>query len=167
MIMSAMGIAEYDAKKHYELKVNGPTLELSEAAVSPAGQPITRITVFQRQPQPVGKPQVIAHVIKDKAGQDVCVATIQEVTVDRATGAILPKFVKIVWPGRTQAERTEMTLRIYDMHSTTIEQQRAAGLFSRRDLSGQQSFDLARRAPDSPSGISQTGGVGMGPPQPR
>ena len=167
MIMSALGIAEYDPNKKYELKVNGPTLELSEAATSPSGQPITRLTVFQRQPQPVGKPQVIAHVIKDKSGQDVCVATIQEVSIDRATGAILPKMVKIVWPGRSQAERAEMTLRFYDMHATSIEPQRATKLFSRQDLAGQQSFDLSRRAPDGPSGVSRVGAVEIGQPLPR
>src|SRR5437763_16450782 len=103
---------------------------------------MTKVTVFQRHEMPVGKPQVIAHVVRDARGQDVCVATVQEVTIDRATGAILPQRVKIVWPGKSQAERAEMTMRFYDMHATTFDQQRAAKLFSRQDLSGQPSFDL-------------------------
>ena len=86
MIMSAMGIAEYDPNKKYEVRPNGTTLELIEQTVSPAGQQITKLTVFQRQAVPVGKPQVIAHVIKDARGQDVCIATVQEVTIDKATG---------------------------------------------------------------------------------
>jgi hypothetical protein len=167
MIMSAMGIAEYDPNKNYEVRPNGPTLELIEQAMSPAGQPITKLTVFNRQAVPVGKPQVIAHVIRDKNNQDVCVATVQEVTIDRATGALLPQRVKIVWPGKTQAERAEMTMRFYDMHATSFDQARAGRLFGRQDLVGQQSYDLARRAPDAPGGVSQTQAVDIGPPRMR
>ncbi len=169
MIMSALGIAEYDEKKHYDLKPNGPTLELSEAAVSPSGQQITKITVFQRQRVPVGKPQVIAHVLKDANGKDVCIATVLDVTIDKTTGAILPQKVKIVWPGKSKEERTEMTMRFYDMHSVTIDAERGAKLFTRRDLAGQQAYDLARKAPDgpnAPSGVSQAGAaVEIGRPQ--
>jgi hypothetical protein len=165
MIMSALGIAEYDPNKKYEVKPNGNTLELIEQATSPAGQPITRLTVFQRQAVPVGKPQVIAHVIRDARGQDVCVATVQEVAIDRTTGAILPQRVKIVWPGKTQAEKAEMTMRFYDMHATSFDVARAARLFSRQDLAGQQSYDLARQAPDAPGGVSQTQAVDIGTPR--
>ncbi len=165
MIMSALGIAEYDPKGKYEVRPNGNTLELTESAKSPSGESITKITVFQRQAVPVGKPQVIAHVIKDAKGQDVCVATVQEVVVDKTTGAILPQRLKIVWPGKSQAERAEMTMRFYDMHSQPIDPQRAARLFGRQDLVGQQSFDLGRRSVDSPGGISRAGAVEIGAPR--
>ena len=165
MIMSALGIAEYDPNKKYDVRPNGNTLELTEQTLSPSGQQITKLTVFQRNTVPVGKPQVIAHVIRDARGQDVCVATVQEVTIDRQTGAILPQRVKIVWPGKTQAERAEMTLRFYDMHATTIEPQRAARLFSRQDLAGQPAFDLAKRTPDATGGLERTQAVEIGAPR--
>ena len=170
MIMSALGIAEYDAAKKYEVRPNGKTLELTEQTTSPSGQPMTKLTVFARDQVPAGKPQVVAHVIRDGNGKDICVATVQEVTVDPSTRAVLPRVVKIVWPGKTQAETAEMTMRFYDMHVAKVDQQWAARsprLFSRMDLAQQQGFDLARRAVDgAPGGISQTGGAEMGQPVP-
>jgi hypothetical protein len=155
MIMTALGIAEYNQTKKYELKVNRDNLELIENTTGATGQPVTKLTVFNKKEVPIGRPQVIAHVLRDQRGKDICVATIQEVTIDKGTGAVLPKTVKIVWPGEKSSDTAEMVLRFYDMHTTTIDPQSAARMFNRQDLTGQQTFDLARWQVDSPGGVSQ------------
>ena len=72
----------------------------------------------------------------------VCKATVQEVQINRETGAILPRKVSLVWP----AQRVQMDLQIYDLRVVHLRPQ-AGHLFQRRDLT-MPSFDLARWAPD-------------------
>jgi hypothetical protein len=165
MVLAALNMADYDPKKPYELKVNPKTLELIEPGMSPQGQPIKKVVVFDRSQAGPGKPQVIAHVLKDAQGRDICTATIYEVQTDQATGAVLPTTVKFVWPD----QKIEMKMRLGKLRSVTIEQERAAKLFSRQALSGLPSFDLARGQLDQPGGVGQvqsfqrTGGEARAP----
>jgi hypothetical protein len=76
-----------------------------------------------------------------------------EVTLDPTTNAILPQFVRLTCTdGKT---KMEMNMRLRDIQSTRLEPERAARLFSRRDLSSFPGFDLATQRPDRPDGYSQ------------
>jgi hypothetical protein len=155
MVMAALGMAEYDPKKAYELKVNPKTLELIEPAVSPQGVPVKKVTVFDRFPAAHGKPQVLAHVLKDQQGREICTATItqvQAVQIDQRTEAVLPYEVRLAWP----EQKLEMKMRLGKLRALTIEPERAERLFSRQALAALPSFDLARGAPDQPGGVGQS-----------
>jgi len=152
MVMMALGMAEYDPNKQYDLKTHPQTLELIENATSPAGQPVHKVTVFNRAKVPLGRPQVTAYVLRDDKDKELCRAEIFEVHVNHETGAVLPQKVKLIWP----AEKMEMTMRLNDLQVVQLDPQRSARMFSRGELSTLPSFDLARMAPDSASGVSQT-----------
>jgi hypothetical protein len=155
MVVAALGMAQYDANAKYELRATDRYLELIQGSTSPAGQPVQRITVFNRLEQKAPQPQVVAHVLKDMKGKLICQANIHQVQVDRATGALLPTKVSIEWP----EQKLKMTLTLYDAQSTSVDATRAARLFQRTDLSGLSSFDLARRAVDSPDAVRRAGAV--------
>lgn len=146
MILAAMGIAEYDPNKPYEVKANGQLAELRERVSSPQGKVVTRVTVFQRAPAQAGKPQVLGHVLYDEAGKVICSVQVQEIQVVRQTGAVLPQKVVFQWPD----QQVEMTMRFGEFVNTEITPERSAALFSRRDLGNLPGFDLARWAPDAP-----------------
>jgi hypothetical protein len=162
MVVAALGMAEYDRDPaHYELKVNPQTLELSQAATPPQGQAVRRVTVFARTQQREPRPQVLEHILRDAQGHDVCKATVLEVQrVATVSGAsvVVPHRVRLAWP----AQKMEMTMTINSptVHERAIEPDRAAMLFSRRDLAHLQSFDMARRAVDGgPGGLQRVRGL--------
>jgi hypothetical protein len=154
MIVCALGIAEYDPNKNYKLEVSkdGKNLLLSEPAMSAQNKPITKVTVFNGREVHAPHPQVLGYILKDENGKETCRATVAEVGIDPRTQAVLPRIVRIDWPG----EKVEMTMKLYDVQSVQqIEPQRSARLFSRQDLASYPTFDLARWRPDRPDGFSQ------------
>jgi hypothetical protein len=157
MVVAALGISEYDPQKEYKLEANDKdhTLELSEATISPQGQPVTRVTVFNRRPAEAGKPQVLAHLLKDARGQMICAARISEVQINRETGAILPTRVSLSWP----QQQIELSMRMYNLQPVMIDEAKATRIFTRSDLVKLPSFDLAQGRPDNPGGIQRAGGT--------
>jgi hypothetical protein len=151
MIVAALGMAEYDPNDHYELKEYPQYLELIQSARSPQGQPVQKVTVFNRNQAPPGRPQVIHHVLKDARGNLICKATIHEVQVDPTTRAVLPRKITLVWP----AQKVEMRLTLYDIRAANIDTDRAARLFQRSDLSNLQDYDLAQRPSAYGSGLQR------------
>jgi hypothetical protein len=151
MIVAALGMAEYDPNGQYELKEYPQYLELIQAARSAQGQPVQKVTVFNRNKAAPGRPQVLHHILKDERGNLICKATIQEVELDRTTNAVLPRKITLVWP----AQRVEMRLTLYDIRSVQINPDRAARLFQRSDLSNLQSYDLAQRPTAYSSGLQR------------
>lgn len=147
MILAAMGIAEYDPNKRYEVRSNGQVAELRETVVSPQGKSVTRVTVFLKAQAQPGKPQVLAHSLLDENGKEICTVQVQEVQVLKQSGAILPQKVRFHWPD----QQVEMVMRFGEFQNTDISPDRAAALFSRRDLGNMPGFDLARWAPDQPA----------------
>lgn len=164
MMMAALGLAEYDERKDYTVKVKEKTYELIEPTTDPSGKRIFRVTVFNPWQVTAPTPQVIAHVLRDENGKEICAASIKEATVDQGTGAILPKVVILSWP----AQKLELTLKLRDIQGVQIDPTRAARMFSRQDLAGFPSRDLASGRVDSPGGYSQgtsiqrTGGQSTG-----
>lgn len=150
MIIAALGISEYEEDpSKYQIKVQPQHFELIQSASSPQGKPIQKITVFNRREVGPGKPQVIAHVLRDAQGKDICTMSIDEVQTDRNTGAILPRVVRIKWP----QEKAEMKMRFYGMESTRFDEDTAGRAFTRTDLT-YTPFDLARER--NTSGVVQT-----------
>jgi hypothetical protein len=156
MVMAAMGIAEYDDKAKYELRehTKPAVLELVQEATSPSGQPVKRITIFNRYAvQRAGEPQVLAHVLQDANGKLICRATVQKVMADPRSGATVPTKVKLEWP----EQRLEMTMMLTDVQANVLDPAASARLFGRGDLTGHQAFDLARGVVDTPGGVHRAG----------
>lgn len=167
MIVCALGIAEYDPAKNYEVRAKGDTIELIEPFVAPSGARMRKITVFNRYEARAPKPQVMAYMLQDEKGNEVCTARIQEVTVDPTTNAILPQLVVLTMTA--DKTRMEMTMRLRDIQSVRVDPGWAARLFSRQDLASFPGLDLATGREDRAEGYSQgssfqrTGATGQRP----
>jgi len=159
MILAALGMAQYDQSRPYEVRVNSAahTVELIESTKSPQGQPQQKITVLRSGPVRADEPIVIAHILRDAQGKDICKATITHAQTDPATGVVVPRRVQLVWP----TEKIELTMKLEGLHVNAIDAQSAASLFNRSNLSRQKSFDLARREVDG--GASSVERVGIPP----
>jgi hypothetical protein len=151
MVMSALGMAKYDPAKPYQLKESPQFLELIEETTSAQGQPVEKITVFNRMEARPGEPQVVAHKVVDRQGKILCRADIQSVVTSQQTGAILPRVVLLSWPG----QRMSMRMTLNNPHVVNFDQQAAGRLFQRTNLTS-QAFDLARGVVDGP-GLQRTG----------
>jgi hypothetical protein len=158
MIIAALGMGEYNPNGKYQVVTPAGKnyIELVEDSVSAQGQPVKKVTVFNRTtvaPER-GQPQVIAYALRDVQGKDICQATIQEVQVK--DGAILPRRLTLNWP----AQNMQMKMNLSDVSVVNnLDPNRAARLFQRSDLSNLPSFDLARRAPDGrPSSLIRASG---------
>ena len=154
-IMEAMGLAECGPAENAELKVNPTTLELVERAMSPTGMAVRKVTVIQRTPAQGPAPQVAAHILQDAQGKELVSAHVTEVQFDRATGAIIPKKVRLVCP----SEKLELKLQFDDVQVNDPSIPQIAGrLFTRPNLSNVTSYDLARGVDPGPNGIRRIGG---------
>lgn len=149
-VMEALGVATYDETKRYQVRETQNSIELIDQATSPQGQPVRKVIVFGRGPASTGKPQVTAYLLQDAAGKEIASAYVSEVQLDQASGATVPRKVRLVWP----AEKVEMKITLNNIRVGGFEPQRAAGVFSRRNLANLPSYDLAR-GPDSPAGAGQ------------
>jgi hypothetical protein len=138
-VMEALGMAEYSANDSYRVQVKATTLELVKETRSPQGAPVRKVTVFQRAAAPFPKPQVVAHVLQDAQGHEICSAKIVE--VQRVGNAVIPKQVVLTCP----AEKMELKMWLGDaqVNDRSVDQ-RAARLFGRPQMSGIILYDLAR-----------------------
>jgi hypothetical protein len=154
MVINALGIAEYDPQKKYEVRPTPQTLELIEDSIGLDGQPVQKVTVFNRAMVQVPTPQVKGYFLRDRQGQILCRAEVIDTQLDPQTNAVLPHRVKLVWP----KEKMELTMKLGDMRAVPPvdpEQPQGQRMYTRKDLSHLPGFDLARRQPDSPTGIGQ------------
>jgi hypothetical protein len=145
-ITEALGIAEYDPSRQYEVVGKGPTLDLVEQAVSAQGQPVRKVTRLSNNR---GRWQVTAHILQDVQGHDICTAFVSELQQDPATGALVSRVVRMEWP----AQQMKMRMRLE--HVTVNPQlppDRVVALFSRPTLHDVPGYDLARGTLDAPSG---------------
>lgn len=156
MVVSALGLAQYDATKTYNLtssddRKGHKTILLTEQARSPENKPIQKITVFDYNQAFPPQPQVLAHVLKDDQGKVICAANILRAQRLGPNGPIIPHVIEFNWP--EQKLRMKMTLehpRIIDMPPA-----KAATVFTRQNLR-YQSFDLATQSLDG-AGVQRAG----------
>ena len=134
-------MAEYDVRKPYEVKPSPRTVELIEMTTV-QGQPVKKITVFDRNPATGSQPVIVAHILRDARDRVICSATITAVHYDRATGAVVPQRVTLVCP----SQQVELKMKLDNIRVAPIPPYKAATLFSRRNLASQRSFDLAAAA---------------------
>jgi hypothetical protein len=157
-ITEAMGVAPCGPAENYELHVKPTTLELVERARSPQGMPVRKVTVFNRAPAQGAQPQVTAHILQDAQGREICSAHITEVQIDRATGAIIPRKVRLVCP----AEKMEMKLQLDEVTvNDPAVAQAAPRLFARPQLANVTLYDLARGPEAGPNGVRPIGHLRM------
>jgi len=158
-IIEALGIAEMDEAKAGECKVavKPTSFELTEPALSAQGQPVRKVTVFNRTPSPSGKPQVTAHILQDANGKTICaayVASVQWVQVSPSAWAVVPQRIDLMWP----AEKMELKMKLDRVHALRLGHDQAVTMFSRNSLARLPSFDLARGAPEPAVGQMQRAG---------
>jgi hypothetical protein len=136
-IIEALGMADYDPAKSYQVVANKNTIELIEPSVLPQGQTVNKITVFTRNQNGL---QVSAHILKDAQNNEICTATVLRVQQDAATGAVIPKLVELNY----KAEHLKMQLHMPNATVNVLEGQRNPELYARPNLKDIQSYDLAR-----------------------
>jgi hypothetical protein len=147
MIIMALGIGKYNPdESKYRVQVNQQTLELVEDAVSPQGQPVKKVTIFNRFPAVPPQPQVVGYALRDRDGKDICRVTVHEVEVMRDTGAVLPRKVTLNWPD----QHAQLTMSLSRLQTNCIRAEDAVRMFQRSDLADLTSYDLARRVVDGP-----------------
>ncbi len=154
MVVAAMGIAEYDPEAKYEVRVHEKTVDLIQDATTASGQPVKRITVFNRYQAAPGQPQVLGHVLMDLRGKPICRATVHKIHADRGSGAIVPASVTIEWP----AQELSMKLMLSDIQTNSLDKTITGRLFSRADLT-MESFDIGKGRVDRPSSIRSAGAL--------
>jgi len=151
MVLAGLGVADHDPNGQYDVRIQAKTIELIEPARSPEGKPVQKVTIFQRAQATGHQPQVMAHVLRDMQGQEICRATVTEVVHDPRTGVELPRRIQFAWPAR----QLEMKMKLDGVRVVAPDAQLAASLYSRRNLSSQPGFDLERAQSDSPTGQVQ------------
>ncbi len=152
MIVSALGLGEYDPKGSYTVKDDPKTISLIEQTTSAQGQPVQKATVFSRTRVAPGKPQVLAYLLLDEKGKEICRASVQDVQAVSVGGAqaVLPQRVQLVW----DAQKIELRMKLFDTQANSISEPQAAKLFSRADLASYPASNLAQGS-DAPKGYSQ------------
>jgi hypothetical protein len=153
-ILEALGMANLDETKQYTLSDTKTEWLLEEAATSPQGQAVRKVTVFNKANTKGSTPQITAHRLLDDKGNLICSATIVEVQQDPETRAILPRKVILSYP----KEKMELKMTIGEARvAKTIDPKRAESLFQRKTLT-YPTYDLASGA-DTPTGIQRAGGI--------
>jgi hypothetical protein len=135
-IMEALGMAEYDPTKPYQVVAAKNSIELIEPAVLPQGQHVNKITVFTRGQNGV---QVTGHALRDAQNKEICTATIVRSQQDAATGASVPKVVELKW----EAEHLRMKLQMQNATVNGMEGQRNRDIYARPNNKEIQPYDLA------------------------
>ena len=127
-----------------------------------------KVTVFSRDRAVPGKPQVLAHILQDANGKEICSAHISEVKPVGQVASV-PTRIQLVWWGekqagkteRKQVDKTELSMRLDSIQVAPISQIQAKTLFSRNDLANFSSYDLAQGRVDRIAGeLKATGGFG-------
>lgn len=156
MVLAALGMAKYDPAGKYEMIEGKGTIDLVEQTVSSQGQPIQHVIRFSATNQSDSKdrPQVLAHMIRDKNGKEIFTATILAVQRNR-DGSEVPTRFKIAWP----EQKMELTMKLYDAKVNTLNPNNTGELFTwRESLKGHPTRDLAQLGVGTPTGIQRTSG---------
>jgi hypothetical protein len=135
-IMETLGMSDYGPPTRYQLNVLGDRIELIEQAKSPRGQPVQKVIVFNRKPATGDTPQVVAFVLKDAKGKEICSAQVQSVQLASQNAAKLPRRMTLNWP----EERISLSLTL-NAAETKVDVPATA--FVRQPMDGIPSVNLA------------------------
>lgn len=150
-IMEALGMAEYGPPENYTVNATPTAVELIQQTKASNGQQVRKITVFSRAPARENVPQISAHILQDANGKEICTARITE--VQSVGGVTIPKKLVINWP----QESMELKMMLKDVKvNQPPDAQRQARLFTRPQLQGVATYDLAR-GPDPQQALRRTG----------
>jgi hypothetical protein len=154
MVLAALGMGNYDPNKRYTVTRDdkAKTYDLIEDAVTIQGQEVQHVTRFSQNQASGTKPQVIAHILRDKQGKEIYTATVLEVQRNKGS-ADVPTKVKLVWP----PQQLEMTMRLYDVELNSIDPKNPGQKFVRPKIAQCQDINLAQFAEAKPTGIEQVG----------
>jgi hypothetical protein len=153
-VLEALGMATLDETKAYKLNETNTEWLLDEAATSPQGQPVHKVTVFNKGTTRGSTPQITAHKLLDDKGNLICSATILEVQQDPETHVVLPRKVVLNYP----KEKMELKMTIGEARvARTIDPKRAETLFQRKGLANLPTYDLASGL-ETPTGVQRAGG---------
>jgi hypothetical protein len=155
MVLSALGMAEYDTAVKYDLKTYENSHELSWDTISADGRPVRRTVAFHRKPLAANsdKAQVFGHVVKDlKTDKVICQARVEKVYRDRK-GAVVPSVVIISYP----AEKAVVRLMLSGIEVNTVTPEDSKLSFTRQPIPGAQVYDLGKRGIVGPDGTLRAG----------
>jgi hypothetical protein len=93
---------------------------------------------------------VIAHVLQDANGKEICSAQVADLKVDAATGAAYPHVVKLTWP----AQKIVMKMTLDGVRLNGLPAGQQLQVFQRPQLRNVREIDLAR-LPAQPTGQVQ------------
>ena len=153
-VLQALGMAQYDPKKDYRVETKPDSFELVETATV-QGQPVKKITVFNRRHLQKGEPQVRMHIVRDaKTGKDITSAEIKRVmyasyrnTDGRESYTAYPQKVIMKWP----SENVSMELTLGDV---LVNKQVPGDVFTMLQLPNVPKLNLAEGTRTNPTSRS-------------
>ena len=135
-LLEALGLAEYDRDKTYQMTKHGGTIELVEPVELPPRRPGRKVTILDRRR---GQLVVTAHLAQDAEGKTLCATYLSEYDKDPESGAMIPLKIQVELPTlRTMVELTLGKVKV----NRPIDTSRAAQLFDMPQMDGVRVFDL-------------------------
>jgi hypothetical protein len=149
-VLETLGMAEYNPSANYQVQVGPKVVYLIEQTTSAQGQPVRKVTVFDRTTAASGRPTVVAHQLQDANGKEICSAQVSDLRLDQASGALYPHVVKLTWP----AQKIEMKMTLDGVRLNGLQAGQPLPVFQRPQLRNVREVDLAR-LPAQPTGQVQ------------
>jgi hypothetical protein len=126
-------------------------VELIQQTTSVQGQPVYKVTVFDKLTTVAGQPSVIGHQLLDANGKEICSARVTNAPPDKNTGAVVPRTVTLAWP----SQKIEMTMKLDDVRVNGLAAGQQLAVFQRPQLRSVRDIDLAHLPEDL---VHPTGG---------
>ncbi|CAN5296692.1 hypothetical protein BH10PLA2_BH10PLA2_06170 [soil metagenome] len=147
-VMEALGMANLPVEGQYQVRYSKDTVELVQETTSIQGQPVRKITVFDKDGT-----RVRGLKLCDAKNVEICSA--QVVSVKRKDGVSVPYKLQLSMPEK----KVQLHLQLNNPEINNVTPERAQFLFARQPLQGIPSYDLARIGPlrDNSRTIQPTG----------
>jgi hypothetical protein len=144
-VLDALGMTVINSPENFDVRIpsRGNTIELVEKSRTPQGQPVYKVTVFNRHTAVGAEPQVVERKIVDSRGKEIFRAEIKQMQT-LPGGVVVPQKVVL----HTEEMRLALTLNGASANAA-LDQNFVQEKFSRPSYQGVQPFDLARRGGDS------------------
>jgi hypothetical protein len=167
-IMEALGMSHIEPGPH--LRVNFPrdgnTIELVEPTRSPQGQPMYKVTVFNRRTVAGTEPQVLSRKLIEGNGDVICVAEIKQMQQDRFTKLVVPQRIDLTYPGKGRMSSITLSLVLDTIAvNADIDPAMARHWFNRPNRQGVMAVDLGRQGSNNSANrnaLEPAGGIQRG-----